>query len=141
MRRCGSAQNDTRIQRSSGQADDSLRLSNSASVGQRLSKKRQALVHPVIDAGMVVGELLVAMPDPKLIQPSYEPPRAVEQVELVLFAAIDVKGFQPAKIIRLAFDRGDGILPRPVRPALLISSQVSIVTGSLMPRNCVGSGS
>ena len=48
-------------------------LSNSASAGQRLRKKRQALVHPVINAGMVVGELLVAMPDPKLIQPSHEP--------------------------------------------------------------------
>jgi hypothetical protein len=67
---------------------------------------------------MVVGELLVAMPDPKLIQPSYEPAGAVKQVELVLFAAIDVEGFQPAKIVRLAFDCGDGILPRPVRPAL-----------------------
>jgi hypothetical protein len=42
-------------------------LSNSASAGQRLRKKRQALVHPVIDAGMVVGELLVAMTNPKLI--------------------------------------------------------------------------
>ena len=112
----------------------SARLSNSASAGQRLRKKRQALVHPVIDAGMVVGELLVAMPDPKLIQASYEPAGAVEQVELILFAAIDVEGFQPAKIVRLAFDRDNGILP-------LINSQVSIVTGSLMPRNCVGSGS
>ena len=46
---------------------------NSASAGQRLRKKWQALVHPIIDAGIVVGEFLVAMPDPKLIQPSHEP--------------------------------------------------------------------
>src|ERR1700730_7731911 len=72
-------------------------LSNSASAGQRLRKKRQALVHPVIDAGMVAGQLLVAMPDHKLIQPSYETAGAVEQVELVLFAAIDVEGFQPCR--------------------------------------------
>jgi len=72
--------------RGSNRPDDSLRrktwsgtkdlrsvgLSNSASAGQRLRKKRQALIHPVIDAGMVVGELLVAMPDPKLIQASYD---------------------------------------------------------------------
>jgi hypothetical protein len=31
----------------------------------------------------------------------------------------DPKLIQPAKIVRLAFDRGDGILPRPVRLALL----------------------
>jgi ABC-type transport system substrate-binding protein len=31
------------------------------SAGQRLGQKRQALVHPVIDTAMVVGELLVAM--------------------------------------------------------------------------------
>jgi hypothetical protein len=99
-------------------------LSNSASAGQRLRKKRQALVHPVIDAGMVVGELLVAMPDPKLIQPSYEPAGAVEQVELVLFAAIDVEGFQLAKIVRLAFDRSDGTW-RPCSGCFLSSRRCS----------------
>jgi len=31
------------------------------SAGQCLGEKRQALVHPVIDAGVVVGELLIAM--------------------------------------------------------------------------------
>jgi hypothetical protein len=35
------------------------RLSNSTSAGQRLRKKRQAIVHPIIDAGMVVGKLFV----------------------------------------------------------------------------------
>src|SRR5260221_1196768 len=94
-------------------------LSNSASAGQSLRQKRQALIHAVIDAGMVGGELLVAMRNPELVQPSYEPACTVEQVELVLFAAIDVEGFQSAEIVRLAFDRDDGILPRPVRPAFL----------------------
>jgi hypothetical protein len=36
------------------------------SAGQRLSQKRQALVHPVIDTGMIVGEFLVAMRDAEL---------------------------------------------------------------------------
>ena len=30
-------------------------------------------VHPIIDPGMVVGELLVAMSDAKLVQPPHEP--------------------------------------------------------------------
>jgi hypothetical protein len=37
------------------------------SAGQRLDKKRQALIHPVIDIGVVVGELLVAMRNAKLV--------------------------------------------------------------------------
>ena len=40
--------------------------------GQRLGEKRQALVHPVIDTGMVVGELLVAMRNAELVQPPHE---------------------------------------------------------------------
>jgi hypothetical protein len=43
------------------------------------------------------------MPYPKFIQPSYDQAGAVEQVELVLFAAIDPEGFRPAKIVGLAF--------------------------------------
>jgi hypothetical protein len=70
-------------------------LSNSASARRRLSKKWQVLVHPVIRAGMVVGELLVAMPDPSSSSRSYEPAGAVEQVELFLFAAIVSCGPQP----------------------------------------------
>ena len=116
-------------------------LSNSASAGQRLRKKRQALIHPVIDAGMVVRELLVAIPDPKLIQASYEPAGAVEQVELVLFAAIDIEGFQPAKIVRWLSIAVTGSCRDQFAQRSSISSQVSIVTGSLMPRNRVESGS
>ena len=37
------------------------------SAGQRLGEKRQALVHPVIDTGVVVGELLIAMRNAKLV--------------------------------------------------------------------------
>jgi hypothetical protein len=58
---------------------------------KRLGEKRQALVHPVIDTGMVVGELLVAMRNAKLVQPPHQPAGAVEQVELVVRAAVDVE--------------------------------------------------
>jgi hypothetical protein len=116
-------------------------LSNSASAGQRLRKKWQALVHPVIDAERVVGELLVAMPDPKLIQPSYEPTGAVEQVELVLFAAIDVEGFQPARLSAWLSIAVTGSCRDQFAQRSSTSSYVSIVTGSLTPRNCVGPGS
>jgi hypothetical protein len=51
------------------------------------------------------------MRDPEFVQPSYEPAGAVEQIELILFAAVDVERFEPAEIVRLAFDRDDGILP------------------------------
>ena len=43
------------------------------SAGQRLDDKRQALVHPVIDTGVVIAELLIAMRNAKLIQPPHEP--------------------------------------------------------------------
>jgi hypothetical protein len=52
--------------------------------GQSLSEKRKALVHPVIDTAMVVGELLVAMRDAKLVQPPREPAGTVEQIKLIL---------------------------------------------------------
>jgi hypothetical protein len=68
---------------------------------------------------MVVGELLVAMRDAKLIQPPHEPAGTVEQVELILLAAVDVERLQPAEIVRLGFDRDDRVLPQPIRPALL----------------------
>ena len=68
------------------------------SAGQRLGEKRQALVHPVIDTGVVVGELLIAMRNAKLAQPPHEPTGAVEQVELILLTAVDVKCLQPAEI-------------------------------------------
>jgi hypothetical protein len=49
-----------------------------ASARQRLGEKRQALVEPIIDARMVVGELLVTMCNAKLVQPSDEPTGTVE---------------------------------------------------------------
>jgi hypothetical protein len=51
--------------------------------GKRLGEKRQALVHPVIDTGMVVGELRLAMCDARLVQSSHEPAGTVEQIELI----------------------------------------------------------
>ena len=68
---------------------------------------------------MVVGELLVAMRNAKLVQPAYEPAGTVEQVELVLLAAVDVERPQSAEIVRLGFDRRDGVSPQPIRPAFL----------------------
>jgi hypothetical protein len=68
---------------------------------------------------MVVRELLVAMRNAKLVQPPHEPAGAVEQVELILLAAVHVERLQPAEIVRLGFDRNDGILPQPIRPAFL----------------------
>ena len=37
---------------------------------------------------MVVGKLLVAMRNPKIVQPPHKPAGAVEQVELILLAAV-----------------------------------------------------
>jgi hypothetical protein len=47
---------------------------------------------------MVVGKLLVAMRDAELVQPPHEPAGPVEQVELILLAAVDVERLQPAEI-------------------------------------------
>ena len=77
---------------------------------QRLGEKRQALVHPVIDAGMVVGELLVAMRNAKLVQSTNEPTGTVKQIELILLAAVDVERLQPAQITRLSFARDYRVL-------------------------------
>jgi hypothetical protein len=89
------------------------------SARQRLGKKRQALVHPVIDTAMIVGELLVPMPNAELVQPSHEPAGAIEQIELILLAAVDVERLQPTEIVRLGFNRDDRVLPQPIRPAFL----------------------
>src|SRR5882724_9112723 len=89
------------------------------SAGQRLGEKRQALVHSVIGAGVVVGELLVAMRDAKLVQPSHEPAGTVEQIELILLAAVDVERLQPAEIVRLGFNRNNRVLAQPIRPTFL----------------------
>src|SRR5271166_3857990 len=62
------------------------------------------------DTGMVVGELLVAMRNAELAQPSYEPAGTVEQIELIFLSAVDVERLQPAEIVRLGFDRNDRIL-------------------------------
>jgi hypothetical protein len=86
--------------------------------GQRLAEKRQALVHPIIDPRVVVGELLVAMRNPEFVQPSHEPAGAIEQIELILLAAVDVERLQPAEIVRVGFDRNDGILPQPNSPSV-----------------------
>ena len=55
-----------------------------------MSEERQALVHPIIDTGMVVRELLVAMRDAKLVQPPHELSGTVKQVELIILTAVDI---------------------------------------------------
>ena len=111
------------------------------SAGQRLDDKRQALVHPVIDTGVVIGELLIAMRNAKLVEPPHEPAGAIEQVELILLAAVEVKCLQPAEVARLGFDRNYGSCRNQFAQRSSITSHVLNVTGSRMPRNCVGSGS
>jgi exodeoxyribonuclease V alpha subunit len=56
---------------------------------------------------MVVGELLVAMRDAKLIQPPYKPAGTVKRVELIPLAAVDVERLQPPQVVGLGFDRDD----------------------------------
>ena len=73
----------------------------------------------IIDTGVVVGKLLIAMRNAKLVQPPHEPTGTVEQVELIPLAAVDIKCLQPAEIARLGFDRNYRVLPQPIRPAFL----------------------
>src|SRR5580704_14335405 len=68
---------------------------------------------------MVVRELLIAMRNAKPVQPPHEPAGTVEQIELILLAAVDVERLQPAEIVRLGFDRDDRVLPQPIRPTFL----------------------
>jgi len=58
-----------------------------------VGEKRQALVHPVIDAGMVVGERLVTVRNAEFVQSPHEAASAIVQVELILLAAVDVERF------------------------------------------------
>ena len=131
----------TRVTRARPRVARRTALGPYTSAGQRLDEKRQALVHSVIDTCMVVGELLVAMRNAELVQPPHEPAGTVKQIELILRAAVDVERLQPMEIIGLGFDRNDRVLPQPIRPAFPMTSQASNVTGSRIPKNCVGSGS
>src|ERR1700730_1140112 len=72
---------------------------------------------------MVVGELLVAMRNAKFVQPPHEPAGTVEQIELILLAAVDVEGLQPAEIIRLGFDRNASWRPRAAATSARLSFQ------------------
>ena|SRR5436190_13920471 len=69
------------------------------SAGQSPSEKRQALVRSLIDAAMIVRELLLAVRYAKLVQGPHESAGTVEQVELILLAAVNVERFQPAEIL------------------------------------------
>jgi hypothetical protein len=65
-------------------------LRQEASIRERMREKRQAFVHPIIETGVVVGELFVTMGNAELVQAPHEPSGAVKQVELVPLAAVDV---------------------------------------------------
>src|SRR3984893_16941250 len=54
-----------------------------------------------------------------LVEPPHEPTGTIEQIELILRAAVDVECLQSAEIARLGFDRNDRVLPQPIRPAFL----------------------
>jgi hypothetical protein len=47
---------------------------------------------------MVVGELLVAMGNAKLVQPPDEPAGTVEQIELILLTAVDIERFSRRRL-------------------------------------------
>src|SRR6202051_2466178 len=68
---------------------------------------------------MVVGELLIAMRNATLVEPPHEPTGTVQQIELILLAAVDVKCLQPTEVARPGFDRNYRVLPQPIRPAFL----------------------
>src|SRR5215472_15543830 len=93
--------------------------SSGRSAIQRFDQERQTDIHPVIDAGMVVGKLFIAMRDRKVLQSPYESTRTVQQVELILVAAVDVKRLQAPEIVRVHLEGNHRIMPQPVRPALL----------------------
>jgi hypothetical protein len=56
-----------------------------------MGQKGQAFVHAVIDTAMVVGKFLVAVGDAQVVQASHKPTCAVEQVKLILRAAVYIK--------------------------------------------------
>ena len=68
---------------------------------------------------MVVGELLVAMRDVEFLQSPHEPARAIQEVELIPLAAVDVERLQATQIVRLCFESDHGVVPQPIRPAFL----------------------
>src|SRR5712691_8905916 len=111
------------------------------SAGQRLGEKRQALVHPVIDTGVVVGELLIAMRNAKLVEPPHEPTDTVQQIELILLAAVDVSALSIRRLPAWVSIATTGSCRNQFAQRSSITSHVSNVTGTRMPRNCVGSGS
>jgi hypothetical protein len=41
-------------------------------------RERQTLIHPVIDTGVVVGELLIPMRNAKLVEPPHEPSGTIQ---------------------------------------------------------------
>src|SRR3954470_19754619 len=60
------------------------------SLFERLVEKRQRDVHPVVDVGVVVVELIVRVRDACLVQAFGQHARAVVDVELVARPAVDV---------------------------------------------------
>src|ERR671915_165579 len=77
-------------------ASRALRNSRSApammvsSAGQRLCQNRQAHVHPIVDRRMVVRKFLIDVRHANGLEPTVQPPRAVDEVELIHVPAVEV---------------------------------------------------
>ena len=69
---------------------------------QRAIQEGQAHVHAVVDVGVVIVELLVAVLDPRRRQPFRQQPRPVVDVELVAPPAVDVDPAQLAQVPAVA---------------------------------------
>jgi hypothetical protein len=69
------------------------------STSERGGQEGQTFIHPVIDTALIVGKLLVAMRDTKLVQRPHKPAGAVQQVELVAFTAIDKSAFRLRRLL------------------------------------------
>ena len=88
------------------------------SAGQCLSEKWQACVHAVVNTCMVVGKFLVAMFDVQLPQPANEAASAIQKVELIFLATVDVESLQTTEIVRLRLESNHWVMPQPILPAV-----------------------
>src|SRR5690606_7786040 len=86
---------------------------------QRLGEEGQADVHAVVDARMVVGKFLVAMRYAARLQGPVDAAGAVEDVVLVLGAAIEEEALDAADGVGVGLDQAGGVPGEPVGPAFL----------------------
>jgi hypothetical protein len=77
---------------------------------------------------MVVRELLVAVRDAKLIHSPHEPTSTVQQIELIVLAAVDVERLQPSQVVGVGFDRDDRVFAASNLPTVQIETSRPIST-------------